>query len=402
MTDLNTKKAEAEKAPSQTAVLQAKGYKVRLYPTNVQEQKLLQTLGACRFVWNHFLNKRNEAYRNGIKNSTYTSSKEITQLRKEYEWLGEVNYQILEKHLRRLDLAYQSFFSGRTRLPRLKTKKNLRQSFKKPSGWRIQGNRLSITKGLLVRFRGTLPSEFLSKTLTVSLDVHGHWYASAIGTVERTKAKRGKSIGIDLGLTHLAVTSVGDEYKNLKPRKAQIVIEKKLQRSLSRKEKGSQRYKAAKSVLARLHRKTSNRRLNHLHQTSHRITRAKNKLIVCEDLAVKNMQKNHCLAGSIADTGWGEFIRQLRYKQEWRGGQFRVVDRFFPSSKTCSGCGHVLDSLPLNVRQWTCPKCNAVHDRDVNAARNILKEGLRNSRSVESKVGSTKRKVASQHSDNPS
>ncbi len=361
-----------------------KAYKVRLYPTPQQEQRLLRTIGACRFVWNHFLAERKAAYlERGESMNYHATAKALTLLKRQPElaWLDDIQTHPLQQSLRALEAAYKNFFEKRAAYPRFKSKKDSHQSFKKPVGWSIQGNRIVIERGLSVRFRGTeIPADNDYKTLTVSLDACGDWYASFTYEVkERPTESTGDPIGIDLGLTHLAVTNTGKKYDNFQPAKLLRKRMKRLQQKLARKQKGSKKRQAAKLAVARCHRKIAHQRLNHLHQTSHRITRARPKLIVCEDLAVKNMQANHSLAGSIADTAWGEFLRQLEYKQTWRGGAFVKIDRFFPSSKTCSACHFVVSSLPLSIRQWTCPKCGETHDRDVNAAKNILEQGLRNS-----------------------
>jgi putative transposase len=376
-----------------------KAYKVRLYPTNQQEQRLLQTVGACRFVWNHFLEQRKKEYlENGKTISYYDTALALTNLKRqsEMEWLDAVQTHPLQQSLRDLDTAYRNFFCKQSRYPRFKAKSDARQSFRKPTRWRFDGNCIAVERGLSIRFRGTkLPENVTWKSITVSKDARGHWHASMLAEEEITpKVKTGKPVGIDLGLTHLAITSDGKKYDNEQPRKRETKTMKRVQQSLSRKQKGSKRRERAKIALAVLHQKISNRRMNHLHQTSHRLTSKNHALIVVEDLAVKNMMRNHCLAGSIADTGWGEFIRQLEYKQTWRGGALRKVDRFFPSSKTCSNCSHIVGSLPLSVRQWTCPQCSTEHDRDVNAAKMILKQGLRNSLRVEGRDGSRKLRSA--------
>jgi putative transposase len=351
--------------------------------------------------------RRNEYIENKNTMSYHDTALALTSMKKQpgMEWLDVVQVHQLQQSLRDLDMAYGRFFRKKALYPRFKTKDDSHQSFRKPANWRIAGNKIALERGLFIRFRGTkLPEDAKWKSITISKDARGHWHASMKLEQEVTpKTKAGKPVGIDLGLTHLAITSDGKKYDNLQPKKCERKAVKRVQQSLSRKQKGSKRRESAKIALASLHQKLSNRRMNHLHQTSHRLTSKNHALIVVEDLAVKNMQRNHCLAGSIADTGWGEFIRQLEYKQTWRGGELVKIDRFFPSSKTCSNCSYIVGSLPLSIRQWTCPKCSAKHDRDVNAAKMILKQGLRNSLCVESTdgtasnrgrvTGSTKRKV---------
>lgn len=361
-----------------------KAYKLRLYPNKEQEQKLFQTLGACRFVWNYYLNKRKEEYLQSKKTfSYYDCAKDLTKLKKQkdFEWLEKTQSAILQQSLRNLEAAYQKFFKKQGNFPKFKSRKAVKQSFRKPQSWKIEGNKIQIEQNLLVRARGTFPPQEANlKSITISYENNGKWFCSIKSEESiKIKVKKGKPVGIDLGLNHLAITSNGKKYNNLKPRKLLQKTIKKLSQDLFRKQKGSNNRQRAKVALARLHLKIKNQRTNHLHQVSHRITSENQALIVCEDLSVKNMQANHSLAGSIADTGWGEFARQIEYKQKWRGGEFKKIDRFFPSSKTCSNCWFILHNLPLSIREWKCPQCGISHDRDINAAKVILQQGLSNS-----------------------
>src|SRR3990167_939792 len=347
-----------------------KGYKVRIYPNKTQEQILLQTIGACRFVYNHFLEEKKNHYLERKKSLSYgATSKQLTQLRKETDWLSEIQFQPLQQSLRALDVSYSRFFRKQARFPRFKSKKDAKQSFRKVTGWKINGNKISIMDGVSVRFRGTFPQQ-REGTLTVLRDTDGKWYGSTTAKMEvKTPKRYVKPIGVDLGLIHLAITSNGEKYENLS-----VLNTKKEQQSLSRKKKGSKGREKARSLLSRKHKKTANIRSNHLHHTSKAITSKSHVAIVVEDLAVKNMVKNHHLARAIVNASWGEFLRQLKYKQEWRGGKFIVIDRYFPSSRTCSKCHFVLPVLPLSIREWTCPRCETKHDRDINAAKMLLKQ----------------------------
>ena len=371
-----------------------KAIKLKLYPNKEQEKHLIETINACRFVWNYYLAKRKEEYLNGNKSfNYYKCAKDLTILKKsdDFKWISNSQIHPLQQSLRNLDIAYTRFFKKKSKYPIFKSKNDPIKSFQKPRDWKIIGNKIQIEKWVAIRFRGTLPSSECKLGAITVVSQNGKWYASIKYTEDVTvKKKAGNPIGIDMGLTHLAITSEGDKYVNIRSfRKS----EKKLaeaQRVLSRKTKGSSRRNKQKVVVATIHEKIKNRRINHLHQTSHRITSENQAVIVCEDLAVKNMLKNRKLSKAISDAGWGEFLRQLEYKQIWRGGEFVKVDRLFPSSKTCSNCNHIVEKLPLNIREWTCPKCEAIHDRDVNAAKMILKQGLRNSRYAED--SKTKRK----------
>lgn len=339
---------------------------------------MLKILGACRFVYNYYLNIQMNAYWQTGKNIPFTDlSRDLTVMRNrgDYPWLKELQVVPMQQSLRMLDVAFSKFFRKTSELPRFKSKRDMRQSFRKHQDWKIRDNKIQIQSDLLVKYRGKLsPDRDQMKTLTISRTPTGKWYASiqVIEQVEQPSKLEG-SVGIDLGLTHTAITSDGQKFENLKLHKRQLKRLKALQQSLSRKHKGSNRREKARLEIARLHEKIANQRMNHLHQVSSAITGKNHALIAVEDLSVANMLKNRSLSRSIADVSWSELIRQIEYKQMWKGGQFVKVGRFYPSSKTCSNCGVVRDSLPLDVRSWDC-ECGTTHDRDVNAARNILKQ----------------------------
>ena len=351
-----------------------RGYRVKLYPTMVQDQKLRQIAGSCRWVYNHFLDRKKAAYLEEGKNLSYGDlSKELTRIRGEIGWLSEIQYQPLQQSLRQLDVAYNRFFRKEARFPKFKSKHG-KQSIKKVTGWSIEGNRIQVMRDMNIRYRGQFSPE-RQGTLTLTRDMTGQWWASAQGFEEREAPELHDSIGIDLGLHHLAVTSDGDKYDNLRPMNQEVVRLRTLSKELSRKKKGSRNRHKVRIALARFHRKVANRRINHLHHVSKAITDKNHAVIAHEDLAVMNMMKNHHLARHIADASWGEFIRQIQYKQAWKGGETVKIARFFPSTKTCSECWYVISSLPLNIREWRCPRCGTVHDRDINAAKVINQQG---------------------------
>jgi putative transposase len=367
-----------------------KGYKIRLYPNKTQEERLLQICGSVRFVWNYYLDKRKQEYLKNRKTwNYYDCAKDLTRMKKqeEYMWLDNMPVHPLQQSLRDLETAYVKFFKTQAEFPKFKSKKDSKKSFRMPVGWKIRGNKIQLARDLTMKFRSTKIEGEL-KSITVSQDTDGEWYGSIISYQEINPVKKtGDPIGIDMGLTHLAVTSQGKEYENLKPRKKLHNRLKQIQQSLSRKKGGSLSRKKAKLLVGKLHKKISNQRMNHLHQTSHSITSENQAVIVCEDLAIKNVMKNHRIADSFGDSGLAEFMKQLEYKQTWRGGEFKKIDRFFPSSKLCSNCKYIVDKLPLSIREWECPNCDIKHDRDINAAKNILAIGLSNSLDVESKDG---------------
>lgn len=355
-----------------------KAYKVRLYPTEQQEQILFRTVGACRWVYNYYLALQINAYFQTGKAIPYADlSRDLTKMRNsdEYPWLKETQYTPLQQSLRRLDVAYSRFYRKQANLPVFHSKRHAHQSFSKPIDWRIDGSRIVVQRDLRLKFRGTLPPESaILKSITVSVASTGKWYA-AIQVIEKVEQpKLSGSVGIDLGLTHTAITSDGQKFDNLTIAKKRAKRLKYLQQSLARKQKGSNRRAKAKLEVARLHEKIANQRMNHLHQVSSAITGKNHALIAVEDLAVANMLKNRHLSKSISDVAWGELLRQLEYKQAWKGGQFVKIERFFPSSKTCNNCQYVSESMPLSVRWWDCPSCGMSWDRDVNAAKNILKQ----------------------------
>ncbi len=353
-----------------------RAYKVQLYPNKTQEQKLLQTLGACRFVYNYFLASRIGYYQETGKTLSYMQmSRDLTQVRNAM-WLGETQVEPLHQALRRLERTYQNFFRAKKGFPKFKSRKTSKQSFQKHKEWKLSGNKIRIQSDLVVKFRGNINHQAELGTLTVSL-VAGKWYASIIAKVDVKLPKRHtKPAGIDVGLKTLATLSNGKTFANIQPQKSNQKVLTRASRTLNRRQKGSNRYAKARLVLARTHERIGNIRRNHLHQVSSAITAKNHGLIAVEDLNVKGMVKNRKLARAISDAGWSELVRQIEYKQLWKGGEVVKIDCFFPSSRLCSACGFLLETLPLNVRKWKCGGCGVSHDRDINAAKNILKEAL--------------------------
>lgn len=364
-----------------------KAYSFRLYPNKQQENIFAQHFGSCRFVYNHFLRQRidfftanKECEKKGL---TYNdTSKMLTELKKQTEtvWLKEINSQSLQQSLRQLDVAYNNFFNKRTKFPKFKKKLN-KQSFLVSQNFKIdvENNLLYIPKCTPIKIVLHRTTEGIIKSVNISRTPSGKYFASILCEVEKTiKPKsEGSQIGIDLGLKSFLVTSnneIVDSPKFL--RKSEEKLER-LQQLLSRKVKGSNRRNKARIKVARIHEKISNQRKDFIHKLSHRLV-SENQAIFAEDLHVKGIMANHCLAKSVGDSGWSEFIRQLKYKSEWNGVYFGQIDRFFPSSKRCFSCGWINDSLTLKDREWTCPECNHVVNRDSNAAQNILLFGKLN------------------------
>lgn len=349
------------------------GYKVKIYPNKEQEGILLRHIGSTRFIYNYFLNLKKEKYSATGENITLKQmSRDLTQLRKTTDWMREIQIDPLQHSLRQLDVAYNRFFRKQSKFPKFKSKHG-KNTMNKVKGWRIMGNKIRIM-GLMISFRGSFPVERVG-TLTISRTSSGDWFASTYGYIDKKQPKLKGAIGLDFGLKDLVITSDGEKFENIRTlNKFQRKIRSASQ-SLSRKVKGSKNREKAKIALIRLYKKVGNIRINHLHHVSKAIVDKNHATIVVEDLAVKNMMKNRKLARSISDVGWGELLRQITYKQIWNGGEVIKINRFFPSSKTCSMCNFILSTLPLEVRKWECPRCKTEHDRDTNAARVILKQG---------------------------
>jgi putative transposase len=356
-----------------------KSYKFRIYPTKEQESLLSKHFGHCRFVFNRFLNERKEKYLNEKTSlNYYDNAKALTELKKdeEFVWLKEVNSQSLQASIRNLDIAYKNFFNKQNKFPRFKSKYD-RQSFKVPQNVIVDDGKLIIPKfkeGIKLNPHRKMEGEPLFATISKSTT--DKYYVSITCEVEHKPfEKANKSVGIDTGIKELAILSDGSTYENIKSLKTKLKKLKYEQRQLSKKVKGSQSRNKQKRKLALVHEQITNIRKDYLHKVSTTIIR-ENQTICVEDLAVKNIMKNHCLAQAMSDVSLGAFYTMLEYKANWNDRQFVKIDRFFPSSKTCSSCGWIKQDLTLSIREWACDSCGEVHDRDVNAAKNILKQGI--------------------------
>lgn len=356
-----------------------KAHKYRVYPNESQKQKLDAHFGACRFVYNLALETKIAAYQStGINLSAFTLMKDLIGLKQIASWLSDVNSQSLQASILNLDYAFKRLFTGMSAFPRYKSKRGT-QSFQCPQSVKIEGSRISVPKirGIRIVLDRPVPVGKI-KTVTISRTKTGKYYASILvdTIIEVAPTTNSGCVGIDLGLSHFAILSDGTKIDNPKFLRNSLSRINCLQRRVARKKKGSANRKKAVHTLALAYEHVTNKRKDFLHKTSTRIVRDSQAGIICvEDLATSNMMKNHNLAQAITDVSWSEFVRQLQYKCDWNGKQLVKVDRFYPSSKTCSMCGVIAD-LKLSDRIWTC-ECGTTHDRDVNAAVNIQKEGLR-------------------------
>lgn len=355
-------------------------YKFRIYPSKEQQAILARYFGSVRFVYNHFLAERKQQYEETQHSDDYyKQSKSLTELKKQedYSWLKEINSQTLQHALRHLETAYVNFFRGTAQFPTFKSKK-VKNSFCVPQNCSLSNGRIYIPKfkeGIKVKEHRKVKG--LVKQMTISLTPTGKYYVSIL-TEELYEAiqKANKSVGIDLGLKDFVITSEGKKYKNhryIKQYEKELAI---AQKYLSRKQHGSNSYEKQRRKVAKIHEKISSCRLDMQHKVSLDLVR-KYDIICLEDLNIKGMVKSHRLAKAINDASWGQFVTILIYKAEQNDKQVIKIDRWYPSSKTCHNCGWVNEGLQLSDRQWVCPHCGEIIDRDINAAKNILSEGIR-------------------------
>ncbi len=353
--------------------------KVRLYPNPQQQQLLEQSFGNCRWLWNYCLNLMNQTYKETGKGlSGYDVKKLIPQLKKEYDWLGLTYSQCLQQVCLNLGVAFNNFFEKRAKYPNFKSKHG-KQSIQYPQNVKVAETYLTLPKigDVLAIIHRSIEGKV--KTVTISKNSSNQYFAAILfddGKDKPEPSTDGKAIGIDLGLSHFAVTSDGSKFDNPRILTLHGKNLKLKQQQLSRKQKDSNNRNKARKKVARVHRKIANYREDFRHKLSRRIVN-ENQVIVTENLNVKGMMQNQSLSKSIHQVGWGMFCTMLKYKAQAEGKVYQEVDRFFPSSKTCHVCLNQVGNLPLDLRHWTCEHCQTSHDRDINAAINLRDEGLR-------------------------
>ena len=361
---------------------QKKAYKYRFYPTDEQKQILARTFGCCRYVYNWALRERTDAYyKHGERLSYEDTAQRLVLLKKleETSWLDEVSSVPLQQALRNLDRAFRNFFEGRAHSPTFKKKRHQQAATYASNAFSWDGKSLTLAKmdePLAIVWHRPLPDGCQPSSVTITKDEAERYFVSIlveedIQVLEVTP----KMVGLDLGLKSMVIESSGQTHGNPKFFAKDEKQLAKAQRRLAKKKKGSKNRAKARLKVARLHKKIADRRRDYQHKLSTRVIR-ENQVVCIESLQVKNMLTNHSLAKAISDVGWSEFVRQLEYKAEWYGRTLVKIDKWYPSSKRCFDCGHILDSLTLDVRAWTCPECGVHHDRDINAAKNILAVGL--------------------------
>jgi putative transposase len=361
---------------------QKRAYQYRIYPTDEQKKTLVRTFGCVRFVYNWALRLRTDAYYERQERLYYSdTSARLTALKgqPEYSWLNEVAAVPLQQSLRHLDKAFKNFFEGRADYPKFHSRHGEQSATYVGTAFKWDGTTLTLARmdtALNIVWSRPLPKGCKPTTVTITKDTANRYFLSILVEEDIKHLPRvKKQVGLDLGLKSMVITSDGEHVGNPRYGRSDEKKLAKAARRLSKKKKGSKNRAKARLKVAKAHAKIADRRRDYQQKLSTRIIR-ENQTICIESLQVKNMIKNHSLASSISDVGWSEFTRQLEYKAKWYGRTLIKIDKWYPSSKRCHSCGHVLDSLSLDERFWMCPQCKAFHDRDINAAKNVLAAGL--------------------------
>ena len=358
-----------------------KGFKYRFFPTDDQAEQLARTFGCARYVYNQALELRTVSWQQEKKSVGYhETAAKLTEWKKEPDrtFLSEVSSVVLQQSLRNLDTAFTNFFEKRAKYPRFKSRRSYQSARYATNAFSFRDGQITLAKQsapLNISWSRPLPDDARILSLTVSRDTAGRYFVSILVKTDVRPLKKAKAeIGIDVGIKTLATTSDGEKIENPRPLLRREKRLKRLQRGMSRKVKGGNNRYKAKLKVAKLHARISDARRDTLQKFTTKII-SENQAIFVEGLNVAGMTKNHSLARHIVDAAFGEIFRELEYKAGWYGRTYLELERFFPSSKLCSSCGHLLEELPLSVREWDCPACGVHHDRDINAAINIRKAG---------------------------
>ncbi|MDV6281003.1 RNA-guided endonuclease TnpB family protein [Rhodococcus jostii] len=359
-----------------------RAFKYRFYPTVMQADQLARTFGCTRYVYNRALAERSRAWSQERRRVTYAdTSKMLTGWKRDAgtEWLAEPSKGPLQESLRQLQGAFERFWRKQSRYPQFKRKGRSRDSATFFSNcFTYRGGQIRLAKQsepLDIRWSRPLPEGAVPSQVTVSRNARGQYHVSILAEDTITEApSTDRVVGLDAGITSLYTLSTGEKVTNPRHERRDRARLAQAQRVLAKKQKGSRNRAKARLKVAKIHGRIADRRRDHLHKLSTRLVR-ENQVIAIEDLSVRNMVKNRSLSRVISDASWSEFRSMLEYKADWYGRRVVAIDRFYPSSKTCSVCGAIASTMPLTVREWTC-RCGAVHDRDVNAAKNILAVGL--------------------------
>jgi putative transposase len=361
---------------------QKRAYRYRVYPTPQQQQILAHTFGCCRFVYNWALRQKTDAYDNEQQHIYYKDlSERLTDLKKQEDtcWLSAVSSVPLQQSLRHLDTAFANFFEGRGKYPTFHKKRNKQSATYTSNAFTFKDGSITLARmsePLNMHWSRPLPGGAKPSRVTVSKDGTNRYFISILVEADMAHLPvTEKTVGADLGLKSFVILSDGETVGNPTFFHKDEKKLAKAQRRHAKKKKGSKNRDKARLKVARMHARIADRRRDFSHKLSTRLIR-ENQTICVESLAVKNMVKNHSLAKAISDVGWSEFVSQLEYKAAWYGRNLVKIDKWYPSSKRCFDCGYILDSLTLDVRHWTCPECGGVHDRDINAAKNIAAAGL--------------------------